>query len=736
MTEAVRRVRAGDLHISAGYDGEYGVVSIFDEKERADLLGQSDLFGAGASSRKTVRTKPADGGRKSQKKKEKSPENPEAAPQGTPARYGLNDRQWEAVSSERKAVMVIAGPGTGKTHTLVSRIAYLVDELSADPSSIVAITFTNKAAAEMRGRLSRLFAGRQAMPFIIGTFHGICLELLRKADPADPVSIVDQAPARTILQEVMAEIGAEMPVSEAARVISLAKASGPQGIETLTGDAQAAHAEYKRRLGSLGAMDFDDILLASYEKLRLDESGFSRACGRWKHLLVDEFQDINHLQFSLIKRWGRGAESLFVIGDPHQSIYGFRGSSPRYFGMFEKDFPEVSRISLSRNYRSPAAVVSAARSLISRADGGSGETMVAEATVGNRAGETESVQAGRGEAVRIVETKDEFSEALFITKEIGRMMGGIDMLDAQVYGSQKRRPGASNRGFADFAVIYRTHRQASIIEQCFTKEGIQYRVAGRSDLFDHAEVRRAIAFFRFVLDPDDICSFAQCLAGSGTERVHDILDGYIGAGRGLPALRAVAEIDGYAPQARNDLRSLDELIARFHPRIRRDVPAAVLRDWMTARGIGDDHPAFLIVHCAEMHDTMESFLRTLTLGRDADLVRNGGKTVRTDAVTLTTLHAAKGLEFPVVFLCGVNDGIIPIAPRAGEDVDIEEERRLFYVGVTRTREELICTWSRRRSQGGSPQPGFPSRFLKDMGETGIVRERYLPEPEARQMSFL
>jgi uncharacterized protein (TIGR00375 family) len=724
IAEGVRRMRAGELLISAGYDGEYGVVALFSEQERSGYLGQADLFGTVPQGPRKKKSESRTRQKSPVKKNEKNIQDRKSA-HDPEIPFGLNNRQWDAVSANGKAVMVIAGPGTGKTRTLVHRVAFLVKEQGVAPSSITAITFTNKAAAEMRFRLNDLFDKQTARTLTIGTFHGVCLDMLKNESPLNPVSVVDQATARAVLEEALQTAGGGVPLPEAARLISRAKAYGREALTALGPEIKKVYSEYQRRLERLSAVDFDDILLLAFDKLENDP-GFARRSGaRMRHVLVDEFQDINEIQFSLIRKWGKEADSIFIIGDPHQAIYGFRGASPGYFDTFAREFSEVKRIALSSNYRSPQEVVLSAHSVISCGAQGKYAPEVS--------GETEP---GSGK-IRLVETRDEFNEALFITKEIGRMMGGVDMLDTQMFGSRSHKRPAGHRGFSDFAVLYRTHRQAGIIERCFIKEGIQYKVAGRSEILDDKEVRLAVSFFKFIVGPSDLCSLAQCLRGFGAEKFNEILDRYVNGIRELAALKVIGADDSFPLSAREAVIRIAEVAEVFRQKIEnKENPAAILSDWMIGRGLGEDHPAFLAVHIAEMHQDMQSFLYAITMGQEADVLRNGSKILSSDAVTLTTLHAAKGLEFPVVFLCGVNEGLIPLKGPINDEIDIDEERRLFYVGLTRTREELMCTMAKQRSFRGAIEPCTPSRFIKDMGEKNLSREKFRPEPEARQMSFL
>jgi uncharacterized protein (TIGR00375 family) len=716
MAEGIRRVRAGDLRISPGYDGEYGTIAIFTEQEKSAYKGQADLFGSGAVPRVArKKTERRAGGR--EKKKEGPPAPPEAScAEDFP--YGLNLCQWEAASNIGKTIMVIAGPGTGKTRTLVGRAAYLVNERGVAPSSITAVTFTNKAAREMKQRLAVLFKGPGAprMPFI-GTFHALCLDMLRELAPQGPATIIDRASAFALVKDIL-PAGHAVKASAVAREISLLKAGGPGAMAAAAPEVMSIFNDYQKRLARFNAMDFDDILLEALQTLQRDEASAQRVRRRFGHILVDEFQDINEVQYLLIRQWAAVNGELFVIGDPNQAIYGFRGASPRYFDALVKDFPDARVITLDRNYRCPASVAGAALSVIAP----SGRPASLSVT-------------GDNTPVRMVEARDEFFEALFIAKEINCMVGGVDMLDAHAMSGATAAKAPGSRGFSDIAVLYRTHRQAVLVEQCLVKEGIAYRVAGLDDFFDDDSVRWTLSFFRFLLNPRDLLSLVQCCKRYCTHGIDAFVNSYAAGPAGPEGLSAAA---GNASVA-IDQEGIGSFIARykrFTQELQKASPRALIGRWMEENAVDREGPGQRLLSVAEGFPTMKSFLGEITLGRDADLVRNGAKTTTSDAVLLTTLHAAKGLEFPVVFLCGVNDGLIPLTGTSDAKVDIEEERRLFYVGLTRAKEELICTLTQRRTVMGAITDAQPSRFIRDMGEKHLKREKYRPGPEVKQMKLL
>jgi len=651
MAEGIRRLRCGQVKIQPGYDGEYGRIQVIDKAEIAQLAGQLDFF-------VEVKEQNNSGQRQGMQDKydihsgpqaEQAKDDDKAPAMNNP--YGLNEMQWKAVSSDDSAVVVVAGPGTGKTRTLVSRIAYMVEQRNVPPNTITAVTFTNKAAAQMRERLNAQFGNKKTARAInIGTFYSICLKFLSKK--RNDFVIIDENDALYLLKDILAEKGVKESPREALRRISLVK-SGAASIENM-GSLGEVYDAYNIKLAEYGVLDFDDVLLRALEAF---ESGGINGTDAFTHLMVDEFQDINAIQYRLIQEWGMRGESLFAIGDPDQSIYGFRGSDPRCFEQLFADYPHARRVELTQNYRSTPQIIRCAKSL--RLHEGSLEAVREEGT-----------------KVRLLHAESAFSEAVFVAKEIGRMVGGVDMLGAHNVNGRRKARAERQRGLSDIAVLYRTNRQARVLEQCLKTEGIPYVVAGRGDFLDDPHVRSAIAFFRCLMYPGDRVSARICKADDG-------------------------------------------LLERYKPLVGKENPAALINAWIEDKALRNESAMEALMGAALMYGSMADMLQALALGRESDVLRSGSRHYDTDSVSLMTLHAAKGLEFPVVFLCGMNKQMMPYQSRGG-GCDPEEEKRLLYVGMTRAEEELILL-----------SPGETSAFLDLIPEKEFVREEALPHREPR-----
>ena len=729
VAEGIRRLRCGKVEKRPGYDGEYGRIKVMDKSEIEVLSGQlcflddqsNDL--ASSSAPKTI----ADKNGKAQEAAptpvlagtgppKGSEETRKTIPAETP--YGLNQEQWEAVSSPSPAIAVIAGPGTGKTNTLVCRIAYLVEKCGVHPAQVTAVTFTNKAAREMRVRLERHFGDKgTASAMTIGTFHSICLQILSRWRGENNTAIIDGYNALALIEEIVKDLKLQISPRDVMRGISLLKNGlPPAGDKKQSAMTDVVYDAYCSRLKRYGVMDFDDILLEAL--CRCERINAEDTENPFSYLLVDEFQDINEIQYRLIKEWARNSESILIIGDPDQSIYGFRGSDSRYFARFEEDFPGVRQVRLTQNYRSTPEIIICAQSVISKQNDG---------------GRTGSLEANRerGGGVRLIETRDEFSEALFVAKEINRMIGGIDMLDAQTLpASQRKRPGAGHpRGFSDIALLYRTNHQAQILEQCLLKEGIPYAVAGREEFLADKPVRQAMAFFGFLLNPGDMASLLLCLTeakNGSADLSQKILESYAAGEKSLASLARIME-EAQLPLGQSDqLRGLLEMMRKYTAIIHREEPWKIIDSWINDHNLSGSNSMQLLLNTAVMYDEMPSLMQSLVLGRESDVVRSGSKVYAPDAVSLMTIHAAKGLEFPIVFICGVNDGRIPLRS-SRLDSDIDEERRLFYVGMTRARDELILLTSRA-----------PSLFLADISEEQLIKENAVaqkPAPRYKQATL-
>ncbi len=701
----IRRMRGGNVRRVPGYDGEYGKIQLLTPEEIEALNGQMFFFSDAPA--KKGKKAPAAKKAKGSAEDSRVPEALPSPPAGGAA-SGLNAEQQQAVTAADAAIAVIAGPGTGKTRTLVARILHLVKDLSVKPSDITAVTFTNKAAGEMRERLEQALGDKRAVrKMTIGTFHAIARTLLEEHGLT--VSLVDRADAEDLAAAVLRECGGGKKLSSSRFLEAVSRyKNGLSAEEGLSPFFEA----YQRRLQERGLLDFDDLLFKAWETAR---QGVEKR-ERFSHLLVDEFQDVNDIQYRLLRAWQQGGNgSLFVIGDPDQAIYGFRGADAHCFERLEADYPALRFVRLTYNYRSVPAVLRCALPVIEKSPLANGQRSLAP------------LRKERGSA-RLVEAADHFSEAVFVAKEINRLVGGMDMLDAQ---AMRARQGPL--GFSDIAVLYRTHRQAEVLEACLKKEGIPYVVNGRESFLSDPSVRSALSFFHSLLESGDGNALFQSLTArtSLEEEKRQALLTYC---RAEPAemhrlrLEAPQSWLGMLPASLRRLEPVQkwaELAERFLLAMKKK-PAALLGDWIEAAGLKEGEALAKLRNMAVFHASMPDFLWNLTTGEEGDLSRSGGKVYHADSVTLTTLHGSKGLEFPVVFICGVSKGRLPLE-RPGEAIDLAEERRLFYVGMTRAREELILLTGEE-----------PSAFLSDIPpgclEKGRAAETSYPYA-ARQMSL-
>lgn len=677
LAEGIRRLRAGRVERRAGFDGEYGTISLLTPSEIERLNGQTSLFAVEALQIH---------GAAPQLKRKKAPKDPKPdhTPEKSEPKELLNPQQLAAVAADKRRVAVIAGPGTGKTKTLVARIAHLVEDCGIKADEITAVTFTNQAAAEMRERLEQRLGGKRAVTHMtIGTFHAICLKLLGN------VRLIAPGDALTAAADALTASG-----SDPKRAKSLVQAVSrvKNGIEPeACGITQEEFDAYCARLQELGVLDFDDLLT---EAIKLDPTGQKR----FHHLLVDEFQDINDAQYELVRRWSCDGK-LFVIGDPDQSIYGFRGASGRCFERLTEDFPDTQVIRLVENYRSAPEILRASTAVIANNPG-------AERIL--------SPNRPSGPSVRLVTAADDFSEGIFVAKEIARLTGGVDMLEAQ-----RTRRDDNVRAFSDIAVLCRTHRQLELIEKCLIHDDIPCIVSGREDFLDADDVRGALAFFRSLRHPTDTGALDTALR-TLWHCPADLVEKACALSRGMGSFDPNAlrdEVSGYGP-----LELWCACAAEWLPLVTHEKPLKLIERWIEAHGPSDTLNR--LKNTAVFYPTLDALDHALILGQEPDLSRACGKGWKSGAVRLMTLHGAKGLEFPVVFVSGVKAGSLPLESQ-GRPADIEEERRLFYVGMTRAREELILT--------AAPEP---SSFLEEL-PAEVMRERATTrrEKSARQLSL-
>ena len=636
--------------------------------------------------------------------------------------HDLNPRQREAVTSQAPALLVIAGAGSGKTRVLTRRIGYLVAERGASPGEILAITFTNKAAAEMRERVIEL-VGSRARAMTVSTFHSACVRILRaqaaQLGLPSGFTIYDSADSQRLISMVMRDADMDVkrttPRAMATRISNLKNELIDH--ETYRGQAQtpadlelaAVYAEYQTRLLRAGAVDFDDIIGHTVALLQLYPDVAEHYHRRFRHVLVDEYQDTNHAQYVLVRELvGRGGDgvapaTLTVVGDSDQSIYGFRGATLRNIEQFESDFPNAEVVLLEQNYRSTQNILTAANAVIGRNQG--------------RRAKNLWTAAGAGAPLVLFAADDDRAEAAFVAAEIDDLSDTHDV-----------NPG-------DVAVFYRTNAQSRALEEVLIRVGLPYKVVGGVRFYERKEIKDALAYLKVVVNPADDVSLRRILntprRGIG-DRAEAMLDAFAQRERiaFFDAITRVADVPGMATRSMHAVTAFRELIAELQ--VVHDGEggvAATVRAVIELTGVlaafqhsDDPQDASRAENLAELesvagefeHDfpegTLDDFLERVALVSDSDEVPDAEGGV----ITLMTLHTAKGLEFPVVFLTGMEDSVFPHARSLGDPVELAEERRLAYVGITRARERLYLSRARTRFAWGAPASNPPSRFLAEL----------------------
>ncbi|MCX4795457.1 DNA helicase PcrA [Streptomyces sp. NBC_01242] len=656
---------------------------------------------------------------------------------------GLNTEQRAAVVHAGSPLLIVAGAGSGKTRVLTHRIAHLLAERGVHPGQILAITFTNKAAGEMKERVEQL-VGPRANAMWVMTFHSACVRILRRESKklgfTSSFSIYDAADSKRLMALVCRDLDLDPkrfpPKSFTAKVSNLKNELIDE--ETFAGQAAdgfektlaQAYAMYQSRLREANALDFDDIIMTTVHLLQAFPDVAEHYRRRFRHVLVDEYQDTNHAQYTLVRELvGPAGEAdapaeLCVVGDADQSIYAFRGATIRNILQFEEDYPDATTILLEQNYRSTQTILSAANAVIERNE--------------SRRPKNLWTNAGTGARITGYVADTEHDEAQFVADEIDRL---TDAGDAKA---------------GDVAVFYRTNAQSRVFEEIFIRVGLPYKVVGGVRFYERKEVRDVLAYLRVLANPEDTVPLRRILnvpkrgIGDRAEAMIDALS--MREKITFPqALRRVDEAYGMAARSANAVKRFNTLMEELRTIVESGAgPAVVLEAVLERTGYlaelqasTDPQDETRIENLQELAavalefeqergeageegaGTLAEFLERVALVADSDQIPDEDED-GSGVITLMTLHTAKGLEFPVVFLTGMEDGVFPHMRALGQVKELEEERRLAYVGITRARERLYLTRAAMRSAWGQPSYNPPSRFLEEIPDQHLEWKRTGP----------
>ena len=620
---------------------------------------------------------------------------------------GLNPDQLDAVVHPSGPLLVVAGAGSGKTRVLTHRIAHLIDAQGVHPQQILAITFTNKAADEMRHRVAEL-VGPVAQRMWISTFHSACVRILRSQAGLlgypGQFSIYDQSDAQRLVGYCVRDLGLD-PKRFSARSVQGAISLWKNELVDVTAARDAAasifdrkHAEvyelYQDRLVKAGAMDFDDLLMRTVDLFRRHPDVLAAYHDRFRHLLVDEYQDTNVAQNEIVLLLGSTHRNVCVVGDTDQSIYRFRGADLRNLARFSDAFPDVTTVVLDQNYRSTQTVLDAANAVIAHNAGRTPKRLWTD--------------QGQGAPIVRYDANDEGDEATWVARLLAH------------------HHDVEHRGWGEMAVFYRTNAQSRVLEEALMRTGVPYRVVGGTRFYDRREIRDALAYLRLVVNPDDEVSLKR-VVNVPKRRIGDTsvakLDAYA-AERSVGFLTALRQADqaGVTGPAARGIQQFVSLLDDLQARDAAETaPGELLQQVLDHSGYLDElaaehsiEAAGRLDNLAELVGSARGFTRLDEFLEQVALVADTDELDLDDRVVLMTLHAAKGLEFPLVVIIGLEEGVFPHQRALTDPHELEEERRLAYVGITRAREQLVLTSAWSRQLFGTTQYNPPSRFFDEI----------------------
>lgn len=634
---------------------------------------------------------------------------------------GLNDAQKLAVKHGDGPLLILAGAGSGKTKTLTHRIAYLISVKHVNPSTILAVTFTNKAAKEMRKRLANLLGSnsedRFFMPWM-GTFHGICVKLLRIDGEHIGLSrnfvIYDEDDKQSLIRNSIKQLSLDPKILKPQMVSSVISKSKNELIDAETYEASASYPnqkniakvykKYEENRKKSGALDFDDLLTETIKLFSESPEIKDKWSRYFKYILIDEYQDTNNAQYTIVKHLVDKAKNICVVGDDWQSIYSWRGADYKNILNFEKDFNGAQVVKLEQNYRSTNNILKAAQNVITKNQ--------------NRTDKTLWTDSKTGEPVHIHALRDESEEAHFI----------VDRIYSQ--------SSIKARTYDDFAVLYRTNAQSLVLEKAFINFRIPYKIVGSTRFYDRKEIKDIISYLKFIYQNSDEVSFRRIInvpaRSLGDSSLEKFMYFYLHSNSDiLTALNMVDKCEGLTPRAKKSFIEFANIISKIKLNSENTNPGELIsqivkmtnyKDYLddgSEKSLDRIENIGSLISEAQNYATISDYLEEVSLMSSTDAESEN------DKVTLMTLHSAKGLEFPVVFIAGLEEGILPHARvyDSGKNDDLEEERRLMYVGMTRARQELHLCYALSRSVFGSRNYNQMSRFISEMDESYVETDR-------------
>jgi DNA helicase-2/ATP-dependent DNA helicase PcrA len=614
---------------------------------------------------------------------------------------GLNEQQKEAVLATEGPVLILAGAGSGKTRALTHRIAYLMMSKSVRPQNILAVTFTNKAAGVMKERIAKLIGPKDDDPKVflpwMGTFHSVCVKILRREATSLGISnqftIYDQDDSLRVVKRSMREENISEKtynpravrayISQAKGELVDAKGYSVYALEHFTEIVSKVYLRYEGILKSASALDFDDLLFKTVQLFQKHPEVLEKYQNMFRYILIDEYQDTNHAQYILIKLLASKYRNIFAIGDDWQSIYSFRGAKFQNILDFKRDYPEAKTILLEENYRSTSAILDAAQNIIKKNEIRSDKNLY--------------TRAGGGAPVVVTGAQSKYDEIDFVLDELQSLQEG------------------EKRSLNDFVILYRTNAQSRSFEESLIRRQLSYRIIGGVRFYERKEIKDVLAYLKLIINPSEPIALSRVVnvppRGIGGKTLEKIL--VLGVDEAAKEISKFKEFAKIMEQVRTQAQKITNLPDLISTVMSKTGYHDFLNDG-TFEGQGRLENVEELKNAAASYDTLEEFLESVALIADIDAYNE-----KEESLTLMTVHAAKGLEFPVVFISGMEEGLFPHANSLDDQFQLEEERRLMYVGMTRAMERLYLTFARSRLQYGTLISSSPSRFLEELPQDQI-----------------